>query len=124
MVTSGNDDEGGKTLVNSKEAGIPLDKDDDNDNNNGDYNDLDTEIHDEDTHQTTNIAKTTLNTVYPWVRSFLLKDVIDHKGQTSKVVRPQIAVALTNLIKLVPPLVSDENRHNLLVNLVMNIVNM
>ena len=70
------------------------------------------------------VTKTLLNAIYPRVRSFLVKEELDSKGHKSKVIRPQIAVALTNLLrKLEPPLIDAGTRRAMLSNLIMSIVN-
>ena len=76
-----------------------------------------------ETNQKNAVVEGVLNTVIPWVRVFLLKDVKDHKGSESKTVRPLVAVALVKLIsKLQAPLVSDERKEAFLDNLILNVV--
>jgi len=76
------------------------------------------------------ISQSAIRSIYPWVKSFLLKEEIDKEGQKSKVVRPMVAVAMTKMIaKLSPMSVADvstnatENKkRDLFVGLVMTIV--
>jgi hypothetical protein len=52
------------------------------------------------------IVKAVVNSIMPWVKSFLLRVEKDHKGNKSKVIRPPVAVAMAKLVnKLEAPLV-------------------
>lgn len=69
------------------------------------------------------IAKTIVNSVLPWVRVFMLKEEVDHKGNKSKTVRPQIAVALSKLLcRLQAPVVSEERKTSYFVNLIISVI--
>jgi U3 small nucleolar RNA-associated protein 20 len=70
------------------------------------------------------IIQCVLNTIYPQVKSFLIKHGKDHTGGKTEIVRPLIAVALIKLLKrFEPPLLSQEKRNGLFTNLVLNVVN-
>jgi len=71
----------------------------------------------------TNITQCVVNSIIPSVKKFLLKDEVDHKGNNTKTVQPLVAVALTKLIiRLQPPAVSEKKKHDIFINLVMNVV--
>ena len=70
------------------------------------------------------IAQTLVNSILPWVQRFLIKNVKDHKGNKSQVVQPQVAVALTKLVRrLEAPVVAPAYRDNLFLSLVLRVVN-
>jgi hypothetical protein len=71
-----------------------------------------------------NVTQCVLQSIYPQVKSFLIKPGKDHTGNKSEIVRPLIAVALVKLLKrFEPPLLSKEKKNGMLTNLVLNIVN-
>lgn len=80
--------------------------------------------------QETNISQAAIRSIYPWVKTFLLKEDIDKEGQKSKVVRPMVAVALTKLIAKLTPMsmadvgnnLTENKKRDLFVGLVMTIV--
>ena len=68
------------------------------------------------------ISRVVVNSMLPWLRVFLLKDERDHKGNKTKTVRPQMAIALTKLIcRLKPPVVSEQKRMGYFINLVISV---
>jgi U3 small nucleolar RNA-associated protein 20 len=71
-----------------------------------------------------NIIQCVLKSIYPQVKSFLIKHGKDHTGSKTEIVRPLIAVALIKLLKrFEPPLLSKEKRNGMFTNLVLNVVN-
>lgn len=71
-----------------------------------------------------NIIQCVLKSIYPQVKSFLIKHGKDHTGGKTEVVRPLVAVALIKLLKrLEPPLLSNEKRNGMFINLVLNVIN-
>eukprot|EP01041_Mallomonas_annulata_P001346 gene1346-2596_t len=73
--------------------------------------------------QSQTIAKAVTGSILPWVRQFLVKQERDHNGNKSTVVRTQVALALTKLIKrLQPPIVSEQQKLDLFTNLVITVI--
>lgn len=64
-----------------------------------------------------------MKSLMPWIRAYLFKEETNPKGVKVKVVRSQVAVALTKLIRrLNPPLVTQEQKNTLFSNLVINVI--
>ncbi len=68
------------------------------------------------------IPRTVHESILPWLESFLLKSEKNKKGQTMKVVRSSIALAMTKLIKrLEPPAVSMNEKNSLFTSLIIKV---
>lgn len=73
----------------------------------------------------TSMGRILLRSILPWVKLFLLKDVKDQKGEKTKQIRPQIAVALTKIVKqLQPPIIiSQSEKDTMFRSLIITIIN-
>lgn len=69
------------------------------------------------------ISSTLVDSIMPWVKVFLLKNVEDHEGKKGKVVRPQVAVAMVKLTQhLCEPFVSNSKKESLFSNVLIAVV--
>jgi hypothetical protein len=106
--------------TNDKEIEQNDDDDNDDDNNNNNNEIIEAVV---TPNKSITIVNSVTKSIIPWVRGYLLKEGVDHKGNKSHTVRTQIAVALSKLIKrLQAPLVSEETKKGLFTNLVITVV--
>lgn len=68
------------------------------------------------------IMYTSVHSIFPWVKVFLLKDGKDHKSNKTKTVQTLVAVALVKLLKrLQGPDISPQKKNEIFLNLVINV---